>query len=187
MAWFNRLRGLIVALTSLKYLMDKTPSSNTLSAGTAYLVDCIARRESEILQIVYDSFAPLLYGQIFSVTKEPARAVRILEKTLVYGVRYVHRHNPNLRLYTWFVQVLNFQILLDAANSLAGRILADDRDPDHYTVAWNRLSDPEKQVLELAFFKGCGEEEIAAILEWPVDRVRHRISAALIHFHDLFS
>ncbi|MEV0980824.1 sigma factor-like helix-turn-helix DNA-binding protein [Streptomyces sp. NPDC049915] len=59
-----------------------------------------------------------------------------------------------------------------------------DRTPARPGAALGRLSPQERLVLVLRLFEGVGEEQIAALLGFPVDRVRalsHRAMTALLH------
>jgi RNA polymerase sigma-70 factor (ECF subfamily) len=163
------------------------PSSEDTSSELAKFADRIARRESSILHMLFDAFAPPLYGKIISVVKEPDRAARILEKTFLYAVKYIQQHNPRLRLHSWFLQIANFKMLEEAANTVTGKTLSDDLEPEHYAEAWCRLNAYEKEVLEWSILKGICHEEMAAQLDLPLEMLQLRISTALTLFHHLIT
>lgn len=151
------------------------------------MIDGIASRESSILHMLFDSFAPSLYGKILAVVKDPDVAIRILEKTLVYSVRHIRQHNPHIRLHNWLLQIANFKIMEEAASVVVGRGLPEDLDWDSYAEAWSGLHAEEKEVLDWSTIRAVSHEETAISLELPLELLQLRISTALAHFHVLVS
>jgi hypothetical protein len=157
------------------------------SSESVHFIEGIARREITILHMLFDAFAPSLYGKIMLVVKDPDQSVRILEKTMVYSVRHIQEHNPQIRLHGWLLQIASFKILEEAAAAVVGKMLPDDLPWERYTEVWGQLYPDEKEVLEWSTFRSDRHEDMAARLELPLESLQLRLSTALTHFYQLVS
>ncbi|MDR3711945.1 MAG: hypothetical protein P4L51_03950 [Puia sp.] len=127
----------------------------------------VSKRESFLLQTLYESFAPVVYRKILQAVKDPDRARTVLEKTFMYAVRRIDQHLPSLRLYIWFLQIARFKILEEAAAVTIGIGFPEDCHFDRYTHSWVSLEEEEKEI--------------------SLEQVQVSITTAIAHFHDLLS
>jgi RNA polymerase sigma-70 factor (ECF subfamily) len=135
-----------------------------------------------------------IYGFFRRRLDQPARAEELAQETFLAVVKAVRRYQPSARFRTYLYGIA--MKLLLAERRTAGREterVADDI-PAHSSAPedalWIRRAvealDPEhREVLMLREFEQLSYEEIAALLEIPVNTVRSRLFRARTALKDL--
>jgi RNA polymerase sigma-70 factor (ECF subfamily) len=175
-----------------------------MAASSADLLGRMAGGDREAFAVFYDRFAPLAFALILRIIGERADAGDVLQELFwdvwqgagryepragspeawlitqarsraVDRVRAMRRHGVPLR-----------SPLEETAPPAAGRDAAD-RGGGRATVrsALERLPAPQREVIELAYYAGLTQAEIAERLKQPLDAVKTRIRLGLERLRDV--
>jgi len=180
-------------------MRDRTP---TESSDGAVLVRRMAVRDREALRHFYDRYAPLAYALGLKIVRQPADAAAALEATfweLWRGATGYDRSRGTPE--AWVLLRMRARALdrvraerggsdagtaphppavtpaeqVEAVEGFADRVL---------TRALDRLPDPQREALELAYYGGLTQTEIADRLKQPLGTVRTRLRLGLERLRD---
>lgn len=173
--------------------MDRT------EAAELALVEAVAHGDERAFLTLYDHYAGRVYGLVLHILADPMLAEEATQDTFTkfWGRARLYRSDRG-SFGVWLLTIAR-RTALDRLR-LEGRrpLLSDGRDPD---VIWHGLPDktrdpdearwrglhfavralpePQQQVIELAYYQGLSQSEIAAELGWPLGTVKTRMRAAL--------
>ncbi|OGX91013.1 RNA polymerase sigma factor [Hymenobacter coccineus] len=166
-------------------------------AAEARLVHRLLARDARAMRGVYDHYAPALLAALHRLVGDPQLAQDVLQDGLLKAWLHIAGYDPARgRLYTWLVR-LCANHALDVVRSPRHRFHRDAHaleaagaqqaaapvafNPDHLDVrAWTqRLRPRQREVLELFYFQGFTQTEIAARVGVPVATVKTRARAGL--------
>lgn len=176
----------------------------------AQLVGRIARGDQAALAALYDRFSGPLYGTALRVLRDPAEAQDVVHDAFVTlrekaGTFEIARGSA----FTWAVTLVRNRAIdrvrmrRRRAEILAGSSPADlgyadtpaassgsdaaalDDEARAIRAAVAALPLEQKRALELAFFSGLTQEEIAHQLSEPLGTVKARIRRGLLKLRDL--
>ena len=154
---------------------------------------------------LYDRFAAVLYGSILKWIKDAQVAENLLQDVFVKAWSNRHSYDAEKgRLFTWLYNIAR-NVCIDYYRSRQfkkGRtaMLSEDisalfphsklvnQMPDTIGVRklLNRLRYEEKQVVELMYFKGLTQKEIAGLMNMPLGTVKTRMSMAIKNLRQFF-
>jgi len=169
---------------------------------------CVARLvagEEAALEELYDRHSDLLYSLVFRMLRRPADAEEVLQETWVQVWRSARTYDPRRgTVGAWLVTLARSRAIdrirsegsRDRAETAAGREIPEpppdaSRDAAHVELsrrvndALTKLGDQHRQVLELAYFGGLSQSEIAARLQQPLGTVKSWTRQALTRLSDL--
>jgi len=165
----------------------------------AELIRLIAQRDPEAVALLYDRFAPVLFGLSLRILRDTRDAEDVLQEVFIQVFRDAPRYEPDRASpRTWLFTIARSRAL-DRLRSLraAGRHVAAGEEPEaaaaaaaavpqehvllarHVETQLAKLSEKERAVLRLAYFDGYTQEEIAEKLAEPLGTVKSRTRAAL--------
>jgi RNA polymerase sigma-70 factor (ECF subfamily) len=165
----------------------------------AELIRLIAQRDPEAVALLYDRFAPVLFGLSLRILRDTRDAEDVLQEVFIQVFRDAPRYEPDRASpRTWLLTIARSRAL-DRLRSLraAWRHVAAGEEPEtaaaaassvpqehvllarHVETQLAKLSEKERVVLRLAYFDGYTQEEIAAKLGEPLGTVKSRTRAAL--------
>lgn len=164
----------------------------------------LQRREEAGFTYLYDHYSGALYGVILQVISDETLAQDILQDVFVKIFRNVGQFDPQKgRLYTWMLNIAR-HAAIDAFRSKGFKQQKQNRDleqivdrtdaslstqvyVDHLGLekVLNTLRLDYRQVIDLAYFKGYTQEEIADELGIPLGTVKTRIRSALIQLRTI--
>jgi RNA polymerase sigma-70 factor (ECF subfamily) len=161
----------------------------------------LASGDQQALSELYDRYASMLLALAFRVVGDHAEAEEVLQEVLVQAWRQAERYNPERSsVSTWLVMMTRSRAIDRIRNrKVVDRTLAamQREDPDahespvgaesvlhHERAARLRaelgeLPAEQRQVLELAFFSGMTQREIAAETGIPLGTVKTRTLLAM--------
>jgi RNA polymerase sigma-70 factor (ECF subfamily) len=176
----------------------------------ARLVERIARGDQQALADLYDRFSGPLYGTALRVLRDPAEAQDVVHDVFVtlwekagtfevgrgsafsWAVTLVrNRAIDRVRMRRRRAELLARSVPADLGYAEAstaasgGETAAQDDDARAIRAAVATLPLEQKRALELAFFSGLTQEEIAKKLSEPLGTVKARIRRGLIKLRDL--
>jgi RNA polymerase sigma-70 factor (ECF subfamily) len=181
---------------------DSTPLPDPAAPPTdAVLVRQVAERRPEALGELYDRYAPLLTGLAFRVLGSRTDAEEVLQDVFLHVWNQAARYDPaRSSVSTWLVLIARSRAIdrlrsrrvvertLEAAQHESGDGHASPEGADNVLMAERRervrrelagLPAEQRQVLELAFFQGLSQSEIAGRTGIPLGTVKTRTLLAM--------
>ena len=151
----------------------------------------IADGQSQALEELYDRHAPLVFSVIRRILQREEDAEEALQDTWLQLWRRPHSYDPNRGSVAAWLVMMGKSRALDLYRSRASRErahekkLADDPVPMNPTLSaeerelreriaagWQGLEPQHRQVLELAFWEGLSQSEIAERTGSPLGTVK---------------
>ncbi len=161
------------------------------------LIARLAAGEAAALQILYLEFSPVVYGVARRILADPEDARETVQDTFIKLWRQASSYQPDRgEVVAWLVFIarhiaidrvrqgarlrrlhaaLQNDLAEGTAASVAGALDEQERLAHHLS----QLSSPQRQALELAFFSGCTQAEIATAMRTPVGNVKNHLRRGL--------
>jgi RNA polymerase sigma-70 factor, ECF subfamily len=186
--------------------MDPTSSKSGSGGapGDAALLRRIVERQPDSLAELYDRFSPALLALASRILGSAADAEDVLQEVFVHVWNHAQRYDPaRSSVSTWLVLItrsraidrLRSRGVVERTHSAAGQEAARGADADtspaalenvfiqqrHERVrrAMEDLPAEQRQVLEMAFYHGLSQSEIAAQAGVPLGTVKTRTLLAM--------
>jgi RNA polymerase sigma-70 factor (ECF subfamily) len=163
------------------------------------LVACVARGEEWAFLALYDRYVGRVHALTLRILGEPMLAEEATQDTFLKlwsrARFYLSERGP---LPLWLLTIARRTALDRLRLEIRRPTLSDAKDP---TASWqsipngddfsdeNRwrsvhfaleaLSPEHRQVIELAYYQGLSQSEIAEVLGWPLGTVKSRLRAAM--------
>jgi RNA polymerase sigma-70 factor, ECF subfamily len=169
------------------------------------LMELLSRRDQSALEQLYDRYSTLVYSLLLRMTQEAASAEDLTQEVFLKVWRNAHLYESSRgSLEAWLVTVAR-NLALDHIRSKGEK---QRRREDTATIAvavarprteeWidrrrrmqqvrslmTALPDEQRRSLELAYFEGLTQTEIAARLEQPLGTVKSWLRNALLRLRD---
>jgi len=163
------------------------------------LVKRVARGDERAFLALYDRYASHIYALTLRILRDPMLAEEATQDSFLKLWSRAHTYQAERgTLLVWLLTIAR-RTALDRLR-LEGRrpLLSDSADPEDL---WQSLPDgntvpeearwrsmhfavqsltPEyRQVIELAYYQGLSQSEIAEVLGWPLGTVKTRVRSAL--------
>ena len=174
-------------------------------AGDADLVERLRRRDPQALATLYDRYGRGVYSLILRVVRDPAIAEDLVQETFLRVWNRIHGMDSEKgSIGPWLMAVARNRAI-DYLRSAAGRErnaleLEDTDHPSLYCdmepgiltsdrarrvkVAMQKLSPNHRQVMELAYFEGLSQSEMAERMGQPLGTVKTWVRTALKSLRD---
>ena len=151
-----------------------------------------------------DRYHRPLYGTLLRLTRNPADAEELFQETFVRALGAAARFDTNRRFKPWIFAIA-VNLARDRAKRAAHRAspelratedLPEDSEqrPEHGWIlradldrALGELSEQHREVVELRYFEGMEEPEIARAAGIPRGTVKSRLHHAIRKLRDIFS
>jgi RNA polymerase sigma-70 factor (ECF subfamily) len=168
------------------------------------LITRVANGDENAFMMLYDRYVGRIYALTLRILNNPMLAEEATQDTFLklWGrVRlYLNERGP---LLLWLLTIAR-RTALDRLRLEARRpVLSDANDPEE---SWELIPDLEtlpeearwrslyfavqalqpdhRQVIELAYYQGMSQSEIAEVLGWPLGTVKTRLRAAMEHLRE---
>jgi RNA polymerase sigma-70 factor (ECF subfamily) len=176
-------------------------SSAAAGAETSTLITRIAAGDRDAFSRFYDLLAPIAFGLIRRVLRDPEAAAEVLQEVFWQVWREAPQYDPGRGSpEAWLVMRAKTRAI-DRLRSIRRRdrtfvapvdesvarsrdesaenpaVMAEDRSLVQAALA--QLPEPQRRVIELAFFDGLTQSEIAARLGEPLGTVKTRARLGL--------
>ena len=170
--------------------------------GDADLLTACANGDERALGSLYDRYGKLAYGVALRLLRDPALAEDAVQDAFLAVWRQAATFDPaRARASTWILMLVHRRAVdlvrrqrrfnaLAAELEAAEPVLRDERfDEDvarrsDVRAALRTLSSAEREVLELAYWGGLTQSEVAAALGIPPGTVKSRTFNALAKLRD---
>jgi RNA polymerase sigma-70 factor (ECF subfamily) len=170
------------------------------------LVALVARGDDEALGELYDRHAPLVFGLARRVLRDPALAEDAVQETFLAVWRSASAFSAERASGRAWILMLAHRRAIDLVRS------AERRRADHLPEEWDRadpqapepadaaslreqrervtralsqLPDQQREALELAYFGGYTQSELAARLGEPLGTIKSRMHSGLTRLRGL--
>lgn len=190
----------------------RPPLRLVTSATDLDLITAMHRGDRDALAVLYDRFAARLYGLALRVTTDPGEAEDVVAETFTKAWRDVGTYDASRgSVQAWLVMMTRSRALdtvrartrrlrlVDAASeapepvamgtsevSTDAAVEADERTV-RVRAALATLPLPQREVLDLAYFAGLSQVEIAERLGAPLGTVKTRVRLALARLREVLA
>ena len=176
-----------------------TESNHTNNcAAEAIFLEGLRNGDQQVFSQMYERFSPPLYAFILSRVKDAEVAENLLQDVFVKAWRNSGQYDASKgRLFIWMYKICS-NCCIDHLRSKQHRIQSQsvysgDRPESlrHYVASGlmpdriglrnmlDKLNGDEKEVLELVYFKGFTQAEVAELKQMPLGTVKTRCSRAI--------
>jgi RNA polymerase sigma factor (sigma-70 family) len=179
---------------------DLRPS---LTYTEAELVQGLKARDEKVFSYVYDHYSPALYGVALKVVNDETTAVDVLQEIFLKIWRGIERYDAEKgRLFTWMLNIAR-NTAIDTLRSRSHKLglkmqeignghhqqeqLTVQQSFDHLGLSkvLDQLNKEQRIIIDLAYYRGCTQEEIAKILDMPLGTVKTRMRNAIIQLRNI--
>jgi RNA polymerase sigma factor, sigma-70 family len=178
---------------------DLRPS---LTYTEAELVQGLKARDEKVFSYVYDHYSPALYGVALKVLNDENTAVDVLQEIFLKIWRGIERYDVDKgRLFTWMLNIAR-NTAIDTLRSRAHKLgqkmqeignghqqdqLIVQQSVDHLGLSkvLDQLNKEQRTIIDLAYYRGCTQEEIAKMLDMPLGTVKTRMRNAIIQLRNI--
>jgi len=169
----------------------------------AELVARLRSRDPSAMSVLYDMYSATLYGVVLHIVKIEEIAEDVLQEAFVkIWNSFNHYDTSKGRLFTWMINICRNQAI-DTVRSKSYRISNTNQDitltdrssffhngfkPEHIGIRdmVNNLNSEQKQVIDLMYFEGFSQSEIAEAYNIPLGTVKTRARNAVKILSKLF-
>jgi RNA polymerase sigma factor (sigma-70 family) len=178
----------------------KTQPTPPLSVPTdqeTNLVELLRAGDEKALSLLYDKYAPALYGVALKIVKREELAEDVLQETFIkIWSAFSHYDATKGRLFTWMLNICRNQAI-DKIRSGSYRVSLKTQDiqdtntstlagsmqtrPDHIGIKeiTEKLNPDQKIVIDMMYFGGYTQSEVAEELNIPLGTVKTRARNAI--------
>jgi RNA polymerase sigma-70 factor (ECF subfamily) len=170
------------------------------------IVALAARGEAEALAELYDRFGRLAYGLALRIVRDPALAEDAVQEAFLTVWRSAARFSPErAKASTWILTFVHRRAvdLVRREERRRSEPLPEDEEaasaPATDEVAWLRLErervqealralpGPQRETIELAYYGGFTQSELAERLGQPLGTIKSRMFAGLGRLRELLA
>jgi RNA polymerase sigma factor (sigma-70 family) len=161
------------------------------------LVALLKEKQKQGMDILYDNYSAVLYGVIFRIVRSEELADDLLQEVFVKIWKNFSQYDPGKsRLYTWIIHIAR-NLAIDKVRSREFVNSGKNQDienvvpfdpgsnntynPDVIGVKElaGQLSADQQMIIDLLYFKGYTQAEVAEELNLPLGTVKTRVRLAI--------
>jgi len=171
-----------------------------LNLNTTYseqeLVALLQQRNEKAFSYLYDNYSGALYGIVNAVVTDKEVANDVLQNVFINIWRKIESYDASKgRLFTWMLNIARNaaidelrskgynnsikNISLPENNEIAGAVTGPAIDDVGLKKVLGQLKGELRVLVDMSYFKGFTQEEIARSLDIPLGTVKTRIRSAL--------
>lgn len=167
------------------------------------LIELLHRRDERALAAAYDRYGTVVFSMLVRITRNPSIAEDLLQEVFLRVWTNARRFDcARGSLYVWILWIAR-NLAIDHLRSAEQRMIGKRRSTEHLESicccpnqtnsvvsgiavreAFAKLTASQQRVLELAYFEGCSQSEIAARLHEPLGTVKSWMRSALISMRE---
>lgn len=164
----------------------------------------VASGDLDVLRQLHETFSPLLFGVARRILSDPEDVREVVQDAFIKAWRQAAHYRPERgEVYSWLIFITRNQAI-DRLRRTTRRHamltslengeqhLPDDPSPDEVLDRRDlidrnlaHLSEAQRRALELAFFTGCSQAEIASAMRTPIGNVKNHLRRGLLKLRQL--
>jgi RNA polymerase sigma-70 factor (ECF subfamily) len=168
------------------------------------LVSLLQNKDVVAFSYLYDNYSAALFGIIYKMVENKELAEDILQEVFVKIWNNFSNYNSSKgRLFTWMLNITR-NLVIDTLRSKSYKkqvkIQGYENSVDNFIENSSgtgqfdslgirrhltRLKDDQKQIIDLAYFSGFTQEEIAKQLSIPLGTVKTRMRTAIMELRKI--
>jgi RNA polymerase sigma-70 factor (ECF subfamily) len=162
----------------------------------------MAAGDADALQLLYLEFSSTINGVVRRILEDPEDARETVQDTFIKAWRNARSYDGERgEVVSWLVFIARHAAIDRVRKGARRRVIYDRlrRESDESPTAdpvrpdvredverrLGALSPPQRRALELAFFRGCTQAEIAEAMQTPVGNVKNHLKRGLQKLRDL--
>jgi RNA polymerase sigma-70 factor, ECF subfamily len=168
------------------------------------LVLMLRNKDQQAFSYLYDNYSAILNGTIYRMVEDSGLAEDILQEAFIkIWNNFSSYESSKGRLFTWMLNITRNltidtlrskgykkQHLISADENFVNNFAENNRMAEKYdTIGLKKqleLLKPDlKNIIELAYFKGYTQEEIAKETQWPLGTVKTRMRTAIMELRKI--
>ncbi|MEL6923453.1 MAG: sigma-70 family RNA polymerase sigma factor [Bacteroidota bacterium] len=167
------------------------------------IIQLLHRKDKRAIAIIYDQYAPSLYGVIVRIVRSEELAEDVLQEAFIKIWKSAERYDAGkARLFTWLLNIAR-NAAIDATRSAHfkhtttngdGSYINGHHQPsteinvNHIGVKKivNGLEGKYREVIDLIYFGGYTQAEVAETLNIPLGTVKTRVKIAMRELRKIF-
>lgn len=181
----------------------RSPREGSAETNELRLIALIEGGDKLAFTQLYRAYFPRLARFLDRMTRNPALIEEIINDTLLVVWQKAGTFNHSSRVSTWIFAIAyrkalkGIRSLDEPVEDLAESAGAEELEPEmalslqqlqvHVAQALDALPHLQRTVVNLAYYHGMGYEEIAAIMDCPVNTVKTRMFTARTRLRDLLA
>ncbi len=150
--------------------------------------------DTAAMSVLYDMYSATLYGVVLQIVKVEEVAEDVLQEAFVKIWKSFDKYDASKgRLFTWMINICR-NLAIDTIRSKQHRVSntseditasfhfsSDEFKPEHIGVRdmMDNLNPEQKQVIDLMYFEGLTQSEIADTYNIPLGTVKTRARSAV--------
>lgn len=170
-----------------------------LNQDEAGLIQRVIKGDQQAFLVIYDRYSARIYALTLHILGEPMLAEEVTQDTFLKFWSRARTYVSERGSFVIWLMTIARRTALDRLRMEGRRpLLSDSRDPDtvwpslpdnsrnpdearwkSLYFAVRSLPDDQRQVIDLAYYQGMSQSEIAAELGWPLGTVKTRMRAAM--------
>ena len=171
------------------------------------LISKVSKRDRQSFDLFYDRYSQIIFNLCVRILRDTAEAEDVLQEIFVQVWREAERFDPTrASAKTWLFTIARSRALDryrsrktvrqrlddDAADDLSSIAVQGDFQQNslmqqYVEKAMQQLTGEQKRVLELSYYEGLTQEEIAEKLGEPLGTIKSRIRASLMKLRSYFA
>ena len=190
--------------SSLRRLGLEHPGQDDSNDPLGTLLSLAGRGDQSAFAELYDQLAPLLYGVVLKVVRDPSQSEEVTQEAFIELWRLAPRYDASRGSVRSWVVTLAHRRAIDRVRSeqasrdrtereahkrpiqssdVAEQVVANI-DGSRVRKALERLTEMQRQAVELAYFGGHSYREVALLLDVAEGTIKTRIRDGMIRLRD---
>jgi RNA polymerase sigma-70 factor (ECF subfamily) len=167
------------------------------------LVTRMAAGDALALRTLVDEMGSRVHGLVLRILRDPEATREAVQDTFLKAWRQAASYRADRgEVVSWLVFIARNvaidrlrrqtrqRVLLDSLRDEADGVVPPPQEAfarrEAVTLGLARLAAPQRRALELAFFEGCTQTEIAAAMRTPVGNVKNHLARGLRKLREIF-
>ncbi len=170
------------------------------------LIHSLKQKDEAAFSYLYDNYSAALNGVIYPMINDFALSEDILQEAFIKIWNNIDSYDVTKgKLYTWMRRIthnLTLDTLKSNQHKYQSKVVSDERvvanvsvnnnvftklDSQDFKRKLETLDKKQRLIIDMSYFQGYTQEEIANELEMPVGTVKTKIRSAIIELRKIFN
>ncbi len=170
------------------------------------LVYSLKQKDEAAFSYLYDNYGAALNGVIYAMVNDFSLSEDILQEAFLKIWNNIDAYDETKgKLYTWMRRIthnLTLDTLKSNQHKYQTKVVSDERvitnvsvnnnvfsklDSQDFKRKLDTLDKKQRLIIDMSYFQGYTQEEIAKELEMPVGTVKTKIRSAIIELRKIFN